>query len=385
MTSPAPILYVNHVARIGGAEVGLLDMLALLDRERFAPAAALPGAGPLADEIRRLAIPVWPLPLARLTRRASPLARLALLAHGLAIVPRLAIRLRHEKIALVHANSATAQLYAAPAARLAGIPAVWHCRDLVPLGRLARWLDRLSARTIATSQAVADSLQAQGVAAHRIRLIPNGTRTGAWTAPPDAGSALRREWAVPPDAVLAGMVAQIVPWKRHDLFLDAVAHAARVCPALMAVIVGDDLFGDHPGALDRLRSQAQALGIASRLRIAGYRTDMPAVYAALDILAHPAGREPFGRVLVEAMAAGRPVVAVDDAGPREIVADGSTGILVPPGDARAFGDALARLASDRAAREAFGHAGQARVRERFDARRMVRDIESLYSEVLHPS
>ncbi len=173
--SRAPsILLVNHVSLVSGAERSLLGLARRLPDEGFSIEAALPPGGPLCDELAALGIPVYPVRLARLKRRTSPLRhlhagiRLGASAHSLA---RLA---RRREIALVHANSTTAALAALIAARRARLPGIWHVRDLVPLGGLGRWLGRLATRVIAISSAVADQVASWGVARERIVTLPNG-------------------------------------------------------------------------------------------------------------------------------------------------------------------------------------------------------------------
>jgi glycosyltransferase involved in cell wall biosynthesis len=178
------------------------------------------------------------------------------------------------------------------------------------------------------------------------------------------------------------MVAHLVPWKEHGLFIEAAATVAPEYPSVRFAVVGDDRFGDHPAYRTELEQRAEALGLRNRLFFAGYRRDMDAVMRDLDLLVHPASREPFGRVLLEAMRAGKPVVAADGGGPRDIIENGVSGVLVPPGDPGALARAVGGLIRDRAQASRLAAAGRARARQAFDIRQTVSRTESLYREVL---
>ncbi len=384
MATPVRVLYVSQVAAIGGAEVALLDLVRLVSRERVCPAVAVPGEGRLADELRRLGAAVHEIPPCRLKRTWNPIrlaidaARVARSANALA---RIAER---ESIQLIHANGSSAGIAAAWATRRLGVPLIWHCRDMVRLPPPLRWAARRATRVVAISAAVARQLREEGIG-ERLRLIPNGVDTTAFA--PMAGDdplrlRVRAEWGLGPERIVVGMVANLVPWKRHDLFIEAVAQAAARDGRLSFVLVGEDLLGEHAGYRERLRQAAAARGIAERLTFAGGRRDMRATHAALDIVAHPADAEPFGRALAEAMACGRPVVAVNRAGPAEIVEHGVSGLLVPPGDADALAMAILSLAGDKAAAESLGRGARARIAERFEGARVARAVEALYAEVL---
>lgn len=373
------VLYANHVSETSGAERGLLDILALLDRARFDPVLALPGPGPLARQAGSMGVRVVTLPLPRFTRSTPPVRLVRLWTRGVLEARRF---FRGERVDLVHANSSHAHLVLAPAARLAGVPAIWHARDLAPLGLAGRLAFRLATRIIAISPAVESHLAGYGRARGRIVRIDNGARLDSWPRPAYCGRAFRARWGLPIAAPVAVMAAQLVPWKEHALFLEAAALAARDVPEMRFVVAGADLFGDHPGFRRELEAACGRLGIADRTLFTGRLADMPSLYAAATMLVHSASREPFGRVLVEAMAASRPVAAVNAGGPRDIVVHGVTGLLSPPGDAAALAVSMKTLARDPALAARLGAAGRRRAEERYDARRMVREIEAVYAEAL---
>lgn len=369
--SPPRIGFVNTVGRISGAEESLLTLLTHLDRRRFAAALLCP-PGPLATAVD---VPVVDLPTVRLYRR-GPLARrltgLAQLAAASAVVGRASAGLD-----LLHANSVAAALACLSAARRRRIPLVWHVRDLrLPPG-LLHVLRPWVAVAIAISRAVAAALLAGGMPVDRVVVIPNGFDP-ARRPVRRSRAEVRAELGIGADEPMILTVGQLVPWKGHDVLLSAAGRLDR--PARW-VVVGDDLFGDHPDYVAELRRRAAAL--AGRVVFTGYREDVPDLMAAADLFVLPSRGEPFGRVVLEAMAAQLPVIATVPGGPADIVVPGRTGSLVPAGDAAALARAVGHMLSLTAAqRRALGRAGAAVVARRFAADRHALRVAEVYEGVL---
>ncbi len=378
------VLLVNHVARMSGAEASLLGLARGLPGQGFEVEVALPPGGPLSERLAGLAVPLHPVGLARLKRRASPLRQL-----GAAVRLGMSARLlagvaRRRGVALIDANSTTAALAALLAARWAGVPGIWHVRDLVSLAGFGPRLGRLAARVIAISGAVADSLRQCGVDPARIRVVPNGIDPEAFRPDPEAGARLRRELGLPPEAFVVASVGQIVPWKGHHVLLDALGRLRRAGSAgdLRALIAGADLFGDHPDYEALLRARAQAPDLAGAVCFLGHRTDVAAVYNAADLFVLASRREPFGRALVEAMACAKPVIAGREGGPAEIVTEGVEGLLLPPADPEALAAAISRIHCDPELAGRLGEAGRRRVLADYPEALTVARTAAVYREVL---
>ena len=178
------------------------------------------------------------------------------------------------------------------------------------------------------------------------------------------------------------MVARIHWWKGQDLFLRAAARIAREVPHARFVLVGDVVPGEE-WRREALKREIARMGIGDRVVWAGYREDIPQVMAALDVLVLPSTEpEPFGRVIVEAMATERPVIASAHGGPVESVVHGETGLLFPPQDEEALAAAMKQLARDPDLRVRMGKAGRARVLEKYTVDRHVAAFQSLYEEIL---
>ncbi|HIE52323.1 MAG TPA: glycosyltransferase family 1 protein [Armatimonadetes bacterium] len=374
------ILYLNHTALISGAEVSLTELLRGLDRSQFAPYALLPRPGPLGERLAALRVPVEYLPLLRFKRTCVPW-QLARYGANWWLNSRRLGRLLGQGFALAHANSSTAALYLAPAARRAAVPWVWQVRDLVPLGWWGRWLGQQATRIVAISQAVGEHLRESGVPTEKITVVWNGIDIKSFQ-PTRPRAAVRAELGLTGDDWAVGLVAQMVPWKGHSCFLEAAARVASAVPTAHFILVGEDLFGDHPTYPAQLRAWAEQLGIRDRVHFLGYRTDVADLLSALDVFVLPSRREPFGRALIEAMSLGKPVVATNLGGPREIVEEGISGLLVPPDDAAALAEALLSLARDPAWAATLGQQARQRVQTHFTLERHVAAMQEVYTALL---
>lgn len=375
---PARVLYLNHVGRPSGAEASLLSLLAHLDPGRYEAELAAP-AGPLLDDAAALGIATAPLAFGRLQRRgglglfARSVSRLA--TASTALFPLVA------RADLVHANSLAAALAALPACTVYRRPLLWHCRDLRLPGRLARLVAPRCARVIAISRAVATHLAACGCPPQRLVTIPNAVAPAPFEQGFDRG-AIRSELACGEHDELVVCLGQLVPWKGQDRLLEAVAALAPGRPRLRLAIVGDDRFGEHPDYVARLHQRAAQTDLAGRVILTGYRCDVPAILAAADALVLPSDREPFGRVLLEAMAAGVPIVAAAGGGASEVVRHGRTGWLVASNAPGHLAAGLATLLDDPLLRARLVSAGRQAVRRWYAPEVHAARVMAIYGEVL---
>jgi glycosyltransferase involved in cell wall biosynthesis len=294
---------------------------------------------------------------------------------AIAAAARIALIVRRAHIDGIHCNSDTACLFGGLAARLTGRPYVWHRRDLVALGSLGRLMGRGAARMVAISATVAQAAQADCRRPGQLVTVPNGIDC-AHFAPHGQRDRLRESLSIAPDTPVIACIGQLIPWKRQDAFI-ACAHAvAANHPRTVFLIVGDDLFQEHAAYVKRLHTAAAA-GPAN-IMFCGYRTDIAAVMEAGDIILHLAAREPFGRVVAEAMAGGKPVIAAGGAGPSEIIEHQRSGILVPPDNIPAAAAAVADLLTDTARTAALGAAARHRIQDAFGLDRFAAQLNAVY-------
>jgi glycosyltransferase involved in cell wall biosynthesis len=373
--SARPILFVDHAPALGGAEHSLLLLLRHLDRTRWQPhLAGVQGA--LLAAAADCGVAIHPLPMPRLRR--SPRFPVDVWKTASA----LAGAAREASAALLYANTVRAAIYTAPVARRARLPFVWHMRDfwlseaqperpaLDALGK--RLLAASAALVLANSQAVAEWLPA--MAGAKVQVVHNGIELAAFR-PGDGRYAFRERHQIPPDAPVLGMVGRLRPWKGQERFLRLAARVRARHPDARFVVVGGAPFGvpgDYP---DRLRRLAEELSLGESLVFSGHLDDVRPALAAFDLFIHPGDPEPFGLVNVEAMAMALPVVAFGHGALPEIVEDGVTGRLVPPGDEGALAAAALRLLDDPERRAQMGRAGRERVAEQFRIERTVEQID----------
>jgi glycosyltransferase involved in cell wall biosynthesis len=199
----------------------------------------------------------------------------------------------------------------------------------------------------------------------------------------DTSPSVRQEFGIPDDAPVVLMVARLQRWKGVHVLVDAAANVVKNQPRARFIVVGGTLFGLEKDYALELRQQVERLKLIHAVTFAEFRSDMFRFYSAADLVVHCSIQpEPFGMVLLEAMAHGKPVVASDSGGPREIVERGVTGLLVPPEDAEGLARAILMLLGDPGRGVRMGQAGAARFRSLFSAERMVRQLECVYEQML---
>jgi glycosyltransferase involved in cell wall biosynthesis len=383
------VLLLHTTSEIGGSDVSLVRLVEGLDPTRYAMIVALPSDGPLVGRLRAAGARVEIMPvLWKLTSRrgAGFLWRFA--RNYPKAIAALRALIRRDGVSLVHTNTIH-NLYGVTAAKLSGVPHVWHFREIVwqsgALRRLeltmARWW---STRIIVTSNAIAAMYGDRRRWPVQLVRVPNGVETDRF-APGDGGR-VRAELGVAPEQPLVGIVCRLDPWKGVDDFLAAAARVAVAEPAAVFAVVGGPIIGQELYE-DTLKRQARDLGLDGRVRFTGWRygpAEMPDVHRALDVLVLASRQpEPFGLVVLEAMATGKPVVATAHGGPLEIVEDGRTGDLVPPGDAAAMASAIVALLRDPARRERMGVHARDRVLAHYTAEQYVAGVEAVYRELVN--
>jgi len=360
----AAILVVsNHGAIVGGGELSLMDLLRGLDRDRWAPILVVPEDGDVAVLARELELPVHVTPLPTLRRPSLAGARSVTALAGLA---------RATGAALIHANGSRAMAYAGAAGRLASCPTLWHVRIADSDGLLDRALCAMATLVVATSRGVARRFS---WAPAKIRVVPNGIDLARF-APRAPSATLRAALQLPPSAPIAVSVGRHVPEKGYRHLIDAAALLEQTKPGVHWVLVGD-------GELrSELEAQARRLDLASRVHFTGSRSDVADLLALADVFALPSESEGFGRVLVEAMAMGRAIVATNVGGIPDIVLDGETGVLVEPADPVALAQAVRGLLDDPARAARLAEAGRQRAESTFSLGAHVDGVERVWDEVL---
>jgi glycosyltransferase involved in cell wall biosynthesis len=364
------VVYLIHALGVGGAEEMILNLVSRLPRERYEPIVCCfeDPPGPMGAEIVAQGVPVVPLGIAPGLRH--PL--------GWWPITRYLRRLRPQ---VVHTFLLSASLYGRAAAMMARVPVIIGTEvniyerkqrhHIIAERLLASGTDFVVVSAESVKTAYVEQL---GISPGRVRVIYNAVN---WDRLQTTRSReeVRHELGIPSSSVVVGVVATLQDKKGHRVLLDAVARTSGLEHVRLMLV------GDGPLRLS-LERHASDLGIRDRVTFCGTRRDLGNVLSAMDVFALPSLWEGLPLALILAMGAGLPVVATRLAGIPEVVTDGHTGLLVPPGDEAAIGTAIARLCASSDERRRFGAAARVAVSGRFGADAYVQSVTDLYEERL---
>jgi glycosyltransferase involved in cell wall biosynthesis len=360
------LLLVVDSLEVGGAERHVVDLSAELRRKGHKVAVACSADGELSDALDGANVQVRPLLKRLVKRRVSA-----------TYVRRLRRLVRGGRFDLVHAHIYASAAASALATLGTGVPLVvtehtegaWQGRSAHLVSRL---IYRRARRVIAVSSPIRGRLIERGVRPETISLVPNSVIPAPDTRP-DPSGALPDGWREGP---LVGAVARMQPEKGIVNLLKAAARVSSSCPAARFLVVGD-------GPLrEELHSLADRLGLGERVRFLGHRADARVLIGLLDVLVVPSLTEGTPLTVLEAMAVGVPIVASAVGGIPDQVRHGKEGLLVPPNDTVALGDALLELLQDPGRARRLGEAGRRRADSEFAHATMVQRIEAVYQAVL---
>jgi glycosyltransferase involved in cell wall biosynthesis len=398
MTEAAPknILVLHANNDFYGAEKILFELLRSLDPRSFRPIVVLPSdtqhINRFSPELEKCGIECHFLDLGVLRRRYFKFWRLPRFGMEVISATRALARLVREKdIALIHTNTNTV-LPGALAARMTKRPHIWSIHELLVEPALVRnvlhfLVPRLSTRVVAVSAAVRDHMLKDAPQfADRFELVLGAIDVQPFVhADADGREKLRKEWAIGEDEILIGMAGRVTRWKGQSVFAQAAKLVLQTHTNVKFVSVGG-VFDKDVFYMDEFKKKVRDLGIESKFIINDFCGDMPCVFAAYDILVLPSTwPEPFGLVVLEAMASGKPVVATAPGGPSETVADGETGYLVQPSSPEDIAAAIEKLIQDPQKRRRMGEAGRERACKMFAIPRYVQEFQDLYARVLRTS
>jgi len=369
------ILQTLSRPKIFSVNNALLTLARHLDRSRFEMSVALPCSGPLAEALRQEGASVVYVPGLRTYRRHDAIWRLPWVGFQVA---RIARRLGAD---LVLSNHAELGPFAMMAARLNGIPWISFLRqaDRSPVYyekyRLSR-ADAVGSVSEAALAAYRSFLDASRLPSNRTRVIPTGI-----SLPPEcdrsAGPGIGPELPAYGGKSLGTVGLRKV--KRPELLIDALGCLRDRFPRLRVLVIG----GAEPEDFARLAARARSHAIEDRVIFAGQQQDMSAWYRSMDIYCHTSDSEALPKAVLEAMAHSLPVVASRVGGVSEAVLDGTTGILVDPGDIRSLSEAVARLLEDSGLAARMGQAARRRVEASFSPESMARGFMEFFDEVLN--
>lgn len=386
MTAEPPIRVARVITRlnIGGPAQHVIRLTARLPRARFESVLLAGRETPSEGDMRALATQwaVRPITVPGMGRRVSPVDD----TQSLAFLVRFFRTFRPH---IVHTHTAKAGTIGRLAAWLTGVPVVVHTyhghvfhgyfgKPLTALFlAVERSLARSTSRLLTVSESVKRELERYRIGRPgQLTVLTLGLDLDRFLhCEPRAGE-FRRELGVADQLPLVGIVARLVPIKRHEDFIAASALVAARIPDALFLVIGD---GERRAALEAL---VRRQGLADRVRFLGWRYDLDRIYADLDVVVLTSANEGSPVSLIEAMAAACPVVATDVGGVPDLVEHGVNGVLGPAGDPAATAEAVFTLLADPQRRRAMGGAGRMRVRDAYGLDRLVSDMDRLYMDLM---
>jgi glycosyltransferase involved in cell wall biosynthesis len=365
------ILHIQKVAGIAGSENHLVALLTCLQEDGFEPTMLVLAdrhdrPGPFLERMRAAGISTIVMPI---MGDLDPL-----------LLPRLVRFIRQGEYEIVHTHLFHADLYGGVAARLAGMQLVISTRHNDDAfrrrylwRRLIAWSARYCDQIICISESVRRFCETtEGIPREKITVVHYGLAADA----PAGNRQWRHEFGWGDDVPVVGIVARLTAQKGHTTLLRAMSEVVRQFCTAQLVVVGE-------GELRReLQRCTQQLGIEPHVHFLGYRGNAAAMMPGFDVFVHPSRWEGFGLVFLEAMAAGRPIVATQVGAIPEIVHHGQTGLLVPMDDVRALAHAVCTVLTDRHLAQRMGQAGRRRLEEHFTLAAMVQHTCAVYARLL---
>jgi len=402
-STPYKVLFIHYGGGVGGASISVLQLASALQEKRYAPRVIFTQSGPILKFSRDLNVPssVADLPSAffygaHVRIRLRMLMRF--LAHFRATVGSAEKLINREQPDLVHLNTSVL-IPAAIGIKRAKVPLVWHVREVPgPNLFLRNWkistISRLADLVVATSQSVAKMFPSSTC----VEVIHNALDLRRFQVDESSSRLrIRSELGLSESAPVVIMIGNVQEVKGHYLLLAAAGEVVKVYPDVRFLFVAGGVGPEYAHGwrgrvksilglpydnLERIKRQIQRLGLGEHFIFTGYRMDIPELIMASDIVSFlPQAAEGFGRPLIEAMAAGRPVIATDIGPTREIVGEG-TSVLVPVGDAEAVAKAIVTLLQDRRYSQTLGMLGRQRAGQRFGMERYLDRITKVYERVM---
>jgi glycosyltransferase involved in cell wall biosynthesis len=361
----ARVMHVVLSISAGGTERLVIEICRRLGASSAPVVCCLDGAGEWASELTSAGVAVEAL-------NRQPGFRPSLGWH----IARLAAR---HRVSVIHCHHYSPYVYGAVAKTLSpriGLVYTEHGRlsDAAPSAKrrlVNPWLSRIPARVFAVSEELRRHMVAEGFSEKRVQVIYNGIAISPRVTPEERAAA-RAELGLPDDAVVVGSVARLDPVKNLSLLLQAHASLHASHPRARVALVGS---GPEQQALE---TEARRLGTSQHVLFTGYRSDARRLMSAFDVYVNCSNYEGVSLTILEAMAAGLPVVATRVGGNAEVVIDGETGIIVPGREAAPLADAIATMSGDPRLRQEMGEAGRRRVEREFSIERMVDDYRKAY-------
>ena len=372
MTEKIKIIYLIGELGLGGSERQLYLLLKHFDFDQFEPSVVVFNPSPnvvLNEALEALGVQVVAMP-----------------AHSTSVLQRVwyLVRLfRQLRPHIVHSWTIHDNAYAGVVGRLVGIPVQWGSvrgsvqdRGFQSLPGVFKWLAlHAVSRLVVNAHSIQQELVQAGFASEKVEILPNCMELPPFVPSDLAGLGLQ------PDHRLVGIVGNLRPVKNHGMFVDAMANVLPDFPEVRALLVGHPISG-YENLPDQLSARIEQLGLQGRVRLAGFRGDVPQLMRRFSIFCLTSDSEGTPNVVLEAMAAARPVVATRVGGVPEVIQEGVNGFLVEPGDVNGFARAVRMLLASPDLADQMGLAGREMVERSHGCETAVRHLTRFYLQAL---
>lgn len=397
------ILFVNPFSSsigVSGADKSLLSLIAGLDKNKYKVSVAFPIRSRYVEETEnsfyreeyeRVGAKIYNMRMCVLYRTKNPFSILKNLFFLILNIIKLNKIIKREKVTIVHSNN-TAIIGSGIAARICKVPSIYHVREIIGEPKIMRKLyprliNYLADEILCISKAVAQMFLENYVPHYKVKIIYNGINLSCYEGELDSNK-LKREFNLSPNSLLVGIVGRISPRKGHKYFIESARKVIDEVPEAKFFIIGwiESHAKVYTELLKKLKRQIYELGLYKCVMLTGVRKDIPDIMSSLDVVvlasSSKAAPEPFGRVVVEAMAAGKAIVATNEGGVPEIIEDGKTGLLVPPANSSEMAKAIIRLLKNEKERKEIGKVAKESIKDNFTEEIMVNNIEQIYKELI---
>ncbi len=393
---PIRLLVVNHTTLYSGSEKILTDLVSRFPSgEVQVLAIVAPGRGPARAVWEGIGVRCIDLPVPHFRRVPAPLLGGMQMSVEIPLefprwiyfLRKFSDLLRQEAPDLVYAISTHAAIAVAPVLSRAHVPWLWQIPDIVKERRLNRLALRSAVRNanaiMALSRATENSIIRLGADPSKVHQVYAGVDIKEFDLPACAAEQFRAGEGIDAKAPLVGMFGQVTRWKGWHIFVEAIPQVAKHFPTARFVCVGRPMTGPDHRYQSALQARQDRLGVDRLVRWTGFRPDVPRIMTACDVIVHASVEpEPLGLVIIEGMAARKPVICTSGGGTEEVVTQNETGLVVPPADPAALADAINKLLGDPTLRVQMGKKGRQVVELNFTHEHRVRAFLKVFGQLV---
>ncbi|WEA01630.1 glycosyltransferase [Mucilaginibacter sp. SJ] len=366
------ILVVNNSSQISGAEFSLLELLDTL-KNHYKIIIAIPEKGDFGQKLSSLNYQVEYFRMLRFSRKSNGSNKLRYAVTLLATSFKILCYAKKNNIDLLYLNSNQSAVYSIFIRVLTPIKTIWHVRDSLKNKMITKVLSLGVSQVICVSKYIYAQIP---VKKEKKTLIYNGIDTDLWK-PFRKTNGLLPATIEDEKTILIGNIGQLIPWKNHMELIKVVKLISSKSENVHFLFLGDDLFNQYPEYVNQLKLAVGDTNLTGYISFLGNRQNILSYINQIDILVHCATEEPFGRVVMEAMALQKPVVAYKSGGVAELIVENKTGFLVEPYNYSDFADKLELLLKNKPLRDKFGFEGRKRIQANFSAEIYTGKIQTL--------